>query len=445
MPVAFFLLAVPAFADTDRRSHLSSDPQVNHARALFSDGRFDEALDILRPLAPGHPDSIDVHFLVGLAAMGASGEVDTEEEKTALLDEAITALRFILIDNPDLVRVRLELARAFFLKGEDGLSREHFERVLAVESEPGVAANVGRFLAMIRARRRWSGYFGFEIAPDSNVNSASDIKIIYLGGLPFRFGEDAGAKSGLGVSVWGGGEYQYPVDDLTRFRAGADISDREYSGSEFDQLSLSGHAGPSWTLGGGTEVSVLASVRKRTVAGRSYNRELGIRSEARRQIGRRLVLTGEASWHRRTHLRRKFLDGHHTALSLGAFRLVTSTVQTDATIGYGYERPESLNWRNSTRWIRTRMSVALPRGFTLSGGGEFRWTRYKGRWDLLVRDGTDQRKDRGRVLRVSVLNRGFTIFGFSPKFSLVNDVRRSNAQGYDYKRNRAELSFVQQF
>ena len=60
-------------------------------------------------------------------------------------------------------------------------------------------------------------------------------------------------------------------------------------------------------------------------------------------------------------------------------------------------------------------------------------------------DGTVQRKDRGRVLRVLVLDRGFTLFGFSPKFSLVNDVRRSNAQGYDRKRNRAELSFVQQF
>ena len=81
MPVAFFLLAVPAFADIDRRSHLSSDPQVNHAKVLFSDGRFDEAVDILRPLAPEHPDSIDVHFSVGLVAMGASGEADTEDER----------------------------------------------------------------------------------------------------------------------------------------------------------------------------------------------------------------------------------------------------------------------------------------------------------------------------------------------------------------------------
>ena len=32
---------------------------------------------------------------------------------------------------PGLVRVRLELARAFFLKGEDSLARSHFERVLA--------------------------------------------------------------------------------------------------------------------------------------------------------------------------------------------------------------------------------------------------------------------------------------------------------------------------
>ena len=51
-----------------------------------------------------------------------------EDEQDALLDEAIAALHDILVGRPCLVRVRLELARAFFLKGDEGLAREHFER-----------------------------------------------------------------------------------------------------------------------------------------------------------------------------------------------------------------------------------------------------------------------------------------------------------------------------
>ena len=66
-------------------------------------------------------------------------------------------------------------------------------------------------------------------------------------------------------------------------------------------------------------------------------------------------------------------------------------------------------------------------------------------WTTTYLQFTSRRKDRSRSLSVSVFNRGFTIFGFSPQLSQVKDVRKSNAQGYDYRRNRTMLSFVQQF
>ena len=85
-----------ALAASDR-SHLSSDPRVVDARALVESGRFSEALAVLRPLAPDHPDRTDILFLLGLAAIEASRQADTgEAERTALLDEAIAALRAIL-------------------------------------------------------------------------------------------------------------------------------------------------------------------------------------------------------------------------------------------------------------------------------------------------------------------------------------------------------------
>ena len=138
---------------------------------LVKTGRFDAALQILRPLAEEHPDQIDVLFLIGLAAVEASRRQDDEEEQKALLDEAIAALRAILIERPELVRVRLELARAFFLRGDDSLSRDHFERVLSGQPAPGVAANIQRFLLTMRARRRWTAHFGIAIAPDSNLST----------------------------------------------------------------------------------------------------------------------------------------------------------------------------------------------------------------------------------------------------------------------------------
>ena len=92
-------------------SHLSSDPRVTTARALVQRNRFAEALKILRRLPPDHPDQTDVRFLLGLAASRGSQERGiTDEQRLALLDEAIAVFRSILIRQPELVRVRLELA-----------------------------------------------------------------------------------------------------------------------------------------------------------------------------------------------------------------------------------------------------------------------------------------------------------------------------------------------
>ena len=124
-------------------------PGLKSARALIDAGRFEDALAILNPLAQehlDHPRRTDILFLSGLAATQASQGPDvSEERRTLLLNLGIASFRFILFDRPELVRVRLELARAFFLKGEDSLSQRHFEWVLAGEPPEPLVANIRSF------------------------------------------------------------------------------------------------------------------------------------------------------------------------------------------------------------------------------------------------------------------------------------------------------------
>ena len=442
--LAVAVLLSASVSSASERSHLSSDPRVNDARALIENGRFSEALAVLRPLAPDHADRTDVLFLVGLAAIGASQQAGAGEgERTALLDEAIAALRAVLIDRPGLVRVRLELARAFFLRSEDDLSREHFERVLAGGPPPPMAANVRRFLEAIRARRRWNGYVGAVFAPDSNLNAASGSDVIHIRGVPFRRDADAGARSGVGIIVWGGGEYQHPLHRRLRLRAGVDLARREYAGRDFDRTFLSGHVGPRWLADRDTEASLLASVRRRWTAGKPESHGLGARFEGEHRFSRRLTASLRAAWHRHEYRRNGSLDGPQAALSLGAAWLLTSTVRTDVTIGHARERPESVLRRNATRWARMGLSVALP-VVTLHGSAELRRTRFKGDWAPFTSAGAS-RADRTRILRVSIFNRAFTVRGFSPRLVLTNEARESNAQLHDYERNRVELQLVRQF
>ena len=76
--------------------------------------RYGEALAVLRPLTRGERVHANVLFLLGVAAIEVARLPDAAPAaRDALLDEAIASLRVMLIDRPDLVRVRLELARAF--------------------------------------------------------------------------------------------------------------------------------------------------------------------------------------------------------------------------------------------------------------------------------------------------------------------------------------------
>ena len=415
------------------------------ARALVEAGRFAEALALLRPLTEtGRVEANDL-FLRGLAALEASRQAGvTEAERDALLDEAVRSFHSLLVARPELVRVRLELARAFFLQRKDTLARRNFEQVLAADLPPPVVANVRGFLVKIRARRRWRAYFGAAIAPDSNIGSGSEQEFIELIGLPFRRNEADLPTSGVGLSTWFGGEYHRPLGDRVRLRFGGDVSRKEYPGSEFDQTSLAVHAGPRWLVGPRTDLSVLASGRRILLEQSDDYDEVGVRVQAARRLTRRLSGNARMSWHDRRYRTSRSLDGPVRDLSLGASFVVAPTVRLNASVGYSSESPEQERRRNASRRLRIGAQWLLPRGFSVGGSAQVRWTDYEGVQFPPTRDGLP-REDRTRTLSASVHHRRFTILGFSPKLTVTNEARTTNAQALDFRRTRAEVSFVRQF
>ena len=450
---ACLLLTLPAWGAQHGLEPTSSSEApdaggVAQARALIDAGRFMEAVAILGPLVEGEVIEANTLFLYGVAAMGAAQQADVPEgTRAALLDQAIASFHAMLVEAPGLMRVRLELARAFFLLGEDELARRHFVYVLAGDPPAPVVANVRRFLSEIEGRGRGSYRLGAALAPDSNIGGTSDERTIYIFNLPFERDIEELTTSGIGVSVWGGAEYQKPLSESIRLRAGAEFARREYGGSQFDQLFVGTHLGPRWQVDSDTGLSVLASARQRWLGTAPDNRELGGRLEVNRRLGQSVTLAANATWHGRRYRTRDYLDGPVFNSSLRAAWVAMPTVRLEFSGGYGWERPTSERWRTRTHWLGTGVSVILPLGFNVGAGAEIRWTDYHesaDRWFPNISDGS-AREDRTRSLRVSIHNRGFTLAGFSPELVVVNEERETNAQLYDFKRTRGELRFVRQF
>ena len=392
---------------------------------------------------------IDRLFRTGMAAMSAAHGEAAPEARAALLDQAIEDFRTILVRRPGLVRVRLELARSLFLQGEDSLARRHFEQVLAGDVPETVAENINRFLSTIRARKRWAARFGFAIAPDTNVNAASGDRTIWLdtpfGRLLFTRDESAIPKSGLGLSLWGGGEYQHPISARLRLRAGADVSMREYKGSDSDSHVASAYAGPRWLVDPTTEASLLATVQRQWSAGQPDSDQFGFRLETEHRLTPRVTLQGRLGLRRRNSRSGDSTDGPVGDATLSASWAALPVLRLSGDAGYNWSNAKEKERRSAGPRAGLGGSLALPAGFTLDGRAALQWTNYEGTGAPHNTIDQKERGDRMRILSVSVHNRAFTAQGFSPRLSLINERRKTNAQGLGYRRNRAELSFVRQF
>ena len=268
--------------------------------------------------------------------------------------------------------------------------------------------------------------------------------VIYIDGLPFRRDQEELTESGIGITAWAGGEYQYPLADRYRLRARADVSRREYKGGEFDQMTLAAHLGPRWLVGQYTDASLLTSVRQHWQGSKVDHRDLGLRVEGRHRLGPRATANASVSRRERRYEERTDFDGPVTDASLGVGYVVTPTMRTDAEIGWGKEQTELQRWSHTRRWVRAGVTVALPWGFTVGGSGSLRWTDFQGNWFPFTTDGSP-RSDVTRSLRVFAFNRAFTLQGFSPQLSVVQEERTSSAQLYGYERVFGELSFVRLF
>ena len=197
-------------------------------------GELEDAEFLLQGVRPGEGNADDLDFLYGSIAMAR------EDWQTA-----IARFRAMLIRDPTLPRVRLDLALAYFRAGEDSSAAYHFRQVLGDEDLPPVVrARTLAFLDTIRRRKTWSVSAAVSLAPDSNINAATSSREVNLFGLPAQLSEDARQTSGVGLNATISGGYEARISPDLRFRTSASLSTRTYEQSKFNDRTLTLRAGP---------------------------------------------------------------------------------------------------------------------------------------------------------------------------------------------------------
>ncbi len=199
-------------------------------------------LDPLEATRAGDPD---FDYLLGVAAID-SGK----------LTRGVFALERVLAVKPDYPQARAEIARAYFLMGENRAAREEFEAVKAAHPPAAVANTVDRFLSVLDAREvakggsSLSGYIELGYGQDSNANAATNagtFAIRFHGGVTFAVSPNGGQTRTWYNSIAGGLAGRYKINDQWAL-VGSGSYSQTYNESfhQFDLGSYGGDAGVAW-------------------------------------------------------------------------------------------------------------------------------------------------------------------------------------------------------
>src|SRR5258708_6725862 len=226
---AFLAVSLPALAQTQADTLPPQQITETEAAALLVEaGQLNDAKRVLAHVLETNPTDNEAHFLLAMIAVA---------EKR--YDDAIADFRYILAAEPNRERVRLELARAFFLAADYENAERNFRFARAGDLSPEVKANIDQFLAAILRLKRWSYDVGLALAQDTNVNGATNVHLVDLYGLPFTLSDDARQKSGAGIAIDIGGEWSPLLTEHVKAKLGGHVHRLGYGGSAFDHSALS--------------------------------------------------------------------------------------------------------------------------------------------------------------------------------------------------------------
>lgn len=401
---------------------------VESAKTLMLSGRTQEARSMLQELASRNSASNDVAFLLGLLAIDAAD-----------YRQAIAHFRSILVREPTALRVRLELARAFYMSHDYENAFRQFQFARAGKLPPGVSASIDRFVAAIRREKRWSYNFSFAVAPDTNINNGTSSREAVIFGLPFELSEETRKRSGTGLAVAASSEFAPRISEKMRLRMGGAVERREYKGKAFDDMTIAGYVGPRILLDR-WDLSLLGTGFQRWFGGRRLNQGFGGKIEASRAGTRTSISLGLSALEVR-YPDFPLQNGRALTAWGGAVRALTPASALNGRIGLSRRTariPELASWSG---WAAAGYYRDLPGGFSVYVEPSYGYTRYNAADPFFGL----RRKDRLLELQLALLNRRIIMSRFTPRIALTIARRRSTIDLYDYSQRRIEVGVTSAF
>jgi tetratricopeptide (TPR) repeat protein len=353
--------------------------------------------------------------------------------------DAALAFRAILDEQPQATRVRLELARVLAAMGDEGRARQQLRQAQAAGLPPDVAQVVDRFAAALRSNRRFGGNFELAMAPDSNINRATDAKTLDTPLAPFTLSDDAREQSGFGIHT--AGQVYARIGLSPQFTLVPRLSGDGtfYSKSQFNDLSGSALIGIEWQSGGDRVIPSIGATW-RTYGGKAYARTKSADLRWTHRLGQRAQSDIGLSYGRTTYVRNALQNGDLFSLTASVERALTARTGVGVSLS------------------AQRQTARDPQHSTASGGVTLLGWRDMGKLTVFANATArrlesdapylgflDRRKEWYLRGGIGATFRQIEVAGFSPVLRFAYERNVSSVTLFDYRRATVDVGITRAF
>ena len=414
---------------------LAQDPTLDQARSLIDAKRPAEAFNLLSPLEQARAGDPQFDYLLGLAAVD-SGQYT----------RGVFALERVLAVQPDHVQARAEIARAYFLMGENRTARQEFQAVKETRPPPQVAATVDRFLDALEERERarrpsgLTGYLEASIGHDTNANAAtstSGFAIPIVPGVIFSPTPGSAKEADDFWSLAGGISGRYALSDSVALIGGGSFDQRWNSSlDQFDTGSLNANGGVS-VKHEADEYVIAAQGQQYSVDNNRFRDALGFVAQWRRMLSRSNQVSAYLQRTRLDYPGQEDRNTDRTVLG-GAWAHAyggANAAFAGLYVGEESTRRDNVPHFGDELWgVRAGGQLGAGERWVLGASAAYEERRYGGPDPLFL----DTRRDEETLVRLSASY--FIDRNWSATAAFQYTDNRSNIVIYDYDRSIASFT-----
>ena len=377
-----------------------------------------------------------------------AGQIFIREKEYA---KAAEIYRKMLIRNPSLTRVRLELGFLYFLMEEDNKARYNLRLVLADKNlPPAVSRNILSLLDVIRQRKSWNLYVSIGLAPDNNLNMVSGRRLscVNFMGTPICQELD-NAQTDIGFQGFANLEYIYKFNDKWGIKNRLTIDALDYQDKQYSFWGIGGTVGPRYVSNRG-EYSVGVSYRQQWNDESRYNNAKGLYGDFSVDLSKRLYFYGRLAFDKISYnpsIYQDYNSNNYFSYGKLVYNLDDFSYLT-LSAGFSYQDGH-YKWDSYFRQLYSLgYGRELPWGFVLYMEPNISLTHYQdSRYFFNGLGGMEKwkRQDTTYGVFVSLSSKFLRIYNITPTINYVYNKRQSNVFNYDYERSRWEIGISRSF